>query len=70
METWSTHQLYQEALQSQGSQVATQLQTYARRLIDKDVAVVFSLGHLARITGIDYRVLHDSVNRKREAAIC
>jgi RNA-directed DNA polymerase len=48
--------------------VATQLQTYARRLIDKDVAVVFSLGHLARITGVDYRVLHDSVDRKREAA--
>jgi RNA-directed DNA polymerase len=68
METWSTHQLYQEATSSKGEQVATQLQAYARRLIDNNVAVVFTLGHLAKITAVDHRVLHDSVNRKREAA--
>jgi len=68
METWSTHELYQEAASSQGDQVAAQLQAYARQLIGRNVAVVFTLGHLARITGVNYRVLHDSVNRKREAA--
>jgi RNA-directed DNA polymerase len=68
METWSTHQLYQEAASSQGSEVAARLQAYAGQLIGRNVAVVFTLGHLARITGIDYRVLHDSVNRRREAA--
>jgi RNA-directed DNA polymerase len=68
METWSTHQLYHEAASSQGSEVAARLQAYAGQLIGRNVAVVFTLGHLARITGIDYRVLHDSVNRRREAA--
>src|SRR5260221_6949133 len=68
METWSTHQLYQQALRSQGSQVAAQLQAYAGQLVGQNVAVVFTLGHLARITGVNYGVIHDSVNRKREAA--
>src|SRR6059058_4265953 len=68
METWSTHELYQQASGFQGNQIAAQLQAYARQLMGKNVAVVFTLGHLARITGVNYRVIHDSVNRKREAA--
>jgi len=68
METWSTHELFQQASSARGNQTAAQLQAYAQRLISKNVAVVFTLGHLARITGVDFRVLHDSVNRKRESA--
>lgn len=68
METWSPHELFQQASSAQGNKIAAQLQAYARKLIEQNVAVVFTLGHLARITGVNFRVLHDSVNRKRESA--
>jgi len=68
METWSTHHLYQEASSRLGNPAAASLRAYAQRLISKDLAVVFSLGHLARITGASYRMLHATVNRTRESA--
>jgi RNA-directed DNA polymerase len=68
MESWSTHYLYREALKSIGPTNAAALRDYAKKLIDKRVAVVFTLGHLAKICGVDYRLLRESVGRRREAA--
>lgn len=68
METWSTHHLYRAASAKLGDTAAVLLKTYAQRLISKDLAVVFSLGHLARITGVSYRMLHATVNRTRESS--
>ena len=68
METWSTHQLYHEAAASLGAGAATQLGLYAQQLVSRRVAVVFTLGHLAKITGTGHAMLHNSVERKRESA--
>lgn len=68
METWSTHHLYQLASSTLGLRKAGSLQRYAQQLTLKKLAVVFTLGHLSKITGVTYKVLRDSVNRKREAA--
>jgi RNA-directed DNA polymerase len=68
METWSTHHLYQRAAATLGSEPAVALQKYAQQLISNGLAVVFTLGHLSRITGVSYQMLRDTVNRKRESA--
>src|SRR6266550_7594349 len=68
MEIWSTHQLLQDAAQSLGAETAAELRLYAQQLISKGVAVVFTLGHLSKITGASYQMLCESVNRKRESA--
>jgi RNA-directed DNA polymerase len=68
MEPWSTHHLYQEASNSLDSDSAASLQRYAQNLISNRVAVVFTLGHLSRITGVADQSLHDSVNRTRESS--
>jgi len=67
METWSVHHLFQEASAKLGDDEACQLQQYGARLINRGVPVIFSLGHLAKITGTDYDFLHDTVNRRRDA---
>lgn len=68
METWSTHHLYQQAADTLGLETAAELQRYAQQLISQGLAVVFTLGHLSRITGVSYKVLRDTVNRKRESS--
>src|SRR6266850_4617005 len=68
METWSTHQLYQRAVGSLGLDAAADLRLYSQKLRVKGVAVVFTLGHLARITDVNYQSLRESVNRRRESA--
>ena len=68
METWSTHHLYQQAAGTLGSETAAALQRYAQQLISQRLAVVFTLGHLSRITGVSYQMLRDTVNRKRESS--
>lgn len=68
METWSTHQLYQYAVASLGLDAAADLRLYSQKLRVKGVAVVFTLGHLARITDVSYQSLRESVNRRRESA--
>lgn len=68
MENWSAHHCFKEASLTLGREKAVELTNYARTLVDNKVAVVFSLGHLAKITGAPYRMLHDTVNRKRESA--
>src|SRR5262245_48054556 len=68
METWSTHALYQQATTTLGREAAVQLQAYAQQLISRGVAVVFSVGHLSKITAADYGMLRDTIKRKRESA--
>jgi RNA-directed DNA polymerase len=68
MEAWSTHHLAQQAAKTLGSDAAASLQSYAQVLISKGLAVVFTLGHLSRITGVSYQVLRDTVDRKRDSA--
>ena len=67
METWSAHQLFQESSKRLGQATAGKVQQYATALRSKGLPVVFSLGHLGRITGINYDFLHASVNRSFES---
>lgn len=68
MEDWSVHHLFQRAEEPLGRSVAFDLQRYASRLRNDGLPVIFTLGHLAKITGIRYVDLHEFVNRKRESA--
>jgi hypothetical protein len=68
METWSSHQLVQQAEKPLGQEKADDLARYAQRLISRDVAVVFNLPHLAKIVGVKCEVLRDTVGRKRESS--
>lgn len=66
METWSVHHLFQEAIDKLDDEQACQVQRYAARLIGEGLPVIFSLRHLAKITGTDYDFLHDTVDRRRD----
>lgn len=68
METWSAHQLYSEASRIHDANTAGDLRNYAEALRGKRLPVVFSLRHLANITGTNYQMLHETVNRKRESS--
>ena len=68
METWSAHHLFQKATEKLDSSSAVAIQQYAMNLKQAGLPVIFSLGHLSKITGVDYQLLHDTTNRKREAA--
>jgi RNA-directed DNA polymerase len=47
---------------------AVSFREYASQLREKKLPVIFTLGHLSTITSTSYRLLHDTVNRKRESA--
>ncbi|MBA4017302.1 MAG: RNA-directed DNA polymerase [Pirellula sp.] len=68
METWSAHQLVTAAEPSLGPAIAEQLRRYSTQLRRQELPVIFSLQHLAKITGVQYQTLHDTVRRRREAA--
>lgn len=68
METWSAHHLFREASNQLDNAKAALVQRYANHLRNRRLPVIFSLGHLGKITGISYEFLHESVNRKLEAA--
>jgi RNA-directed DNA polymerase len=68
MESWSAHQLQGAARPALGEAAARSLAAYARHLQEKDLAVVFSLRHLAKICGVDYMVLRGTVDRRREGS--
>jgi len=68
METWSTHQLYREAVAIHPAETALSIQVYASKLIASNYPVIFSLAHLAKITHVPYSMLHATVERKREVA--
>lgn len=68
MEIWSAHQLSSVARLKLGAAVARPLAEYASYLQQQDLAVVFSLRHLAKICGVDYTMLHATVDRRREGS--
>lgn len=68
METWSAHRLFQEASRQHGENTAEALRNYAQRLMLRGLPVIFTLGHLAKITGVTYRMLRETIDRKRETA--
>lgn len=68
METWSTHQLIQQGKDTLNSESLLSLRQYAQALKAKQLPVVFTLNHLAKITGVPYPVLFSTANRNREAA--
>lgn len=68
MERWSAHQLYTHAEPKLGSGTALCLKQYAEGLKTKGLPVIFSLLHLAHITGADPDFLKKSVERRRETA--
>lgn len=68
MDSWSVHHLFDRASKELGVEKAFNLQKYASNLRDKGLPVIFSLMHLSHITGIDYDILRNTVNRRRESA--
>lgn len=68
MEIWSAHQLYQNAESSLGKTQALNLRNYASNLKKNNLPVIFTLRHLSKITGVDYRLLRSTVSRRRESA--
>lgn len=67
MKNWTVHHLYQGAIRQLPQATAFNIQNYATNLKRAKLPVIFSLGHLSRITKIDYSLLHNTVNRKRES---
>lgn len=68
METWSAHQLHEQASKKHDAATVLALKTYAEGLRAKGLPVIFTLGHLSQITGVGYSMLRASVNRKRETS--
>lgn len=68
METWSAHQLQQQASKKHDAATALSLRAYAENLRSKGLPVVFTLGHLGKITGVGYSMLRATVNRQRETS--
>lgn len=68
MEAWSAHHLYSEALAQHDREKVLSLCDYSQKLSAKGLPVVFTLGHLAKITGVPYKMLRETVTRNRESA--
>lgn len=68
MEAWSVHHLSQAVTPTLGKPTADHLKVYAQRLILVNLPVIFTLRHLANITGVNYCVLRATVERRRESA--
>ena len=68
MESWSAHQLFSAARRKLAEKTARSLVEYAGHLEGQNLAVVFSLRHLAKICDVDYSMLHATVDRRREGS--
>jgi RNA-directed DNA polymerase len=68
MEPWSTHHFFKQASDKLGETAAREMLQYITRLREAELPVIFSIGHLGKITGLNYSLLHNTVNRKRESA--
>lgn len=68
MDNWSAHHVYRVASDRLGNAAAEDLARYTQRLRRRGLPVVYTLGHLAQITGVRYKTLQESVARRREAA--
>jgi RNA-directed DNA polymerase len=63
MEEWSVHQFHNRAIASSAPCIDDLVQ-YAKSLKEAGLPVIFSLGHLCKITRSNYNFLHNIVNRK------
>ncbi len=68
MGNWSIHELRKQSLKKHNPEITKSLVNYANILHKRKLPVVFTLKHLANITHVDYKVLHDTVDRRRELA--
>ncbi len=68
MEVWSLHQLYTESVEKLGANKAKQLRKYSTNLKENNLPTIFTLNHLAKITGVTYHFLRSTVLRNREIA--
>jgi RNA-directed DNA polymerase len=68
MENWSAHQLFRASRVSLGDQAAQNLWDYSHQIKASGLPVIFTLGHLAKITDINYKFLWETVARRREVA--
>lgn len=66
MENWSIHQLENKAREIHNPQTVSSLRLYAQVLKDKNLPVIFSLVHFAKINNISLSYLISSINRKCE----
>jgi|SRR5690554_4293411 len=68
METWSTHQLMKQGKNKLEATQLSSLKSYAYTLKSKKLPVIFTLNHLAKITGVPYLILLNTVKRRRESS--
>lgn len=66
MESWSVHHLNQEANKTLTENEADSLSLYARKLIAKNLPVIFTLKHFSEIVDRDYSFLRNTVEKRRE----
>ena len=66
METWSVHQLLLSARHLADDAKVSDLKAYASRLKRNKLPVVFTLRHLSKISGVEYKFLRKTVERRRE----
>jgi RNA-directed DNA polymerase len=65
---WSIHTLHKSAIKEHSEEIALGIKDYALNLISQNLPVIFSLTHLAHITGVDSSILEQSIARTRERA--
>ncbi|HCA5286690.1 TPA: RNA-directed DNA polymerase [Acinetobacter nosocomialis] len=68
MEIWSLHQLHNASVEKLGLNKANSLRQYSENLKDNNLPTIFTLNHLAKITGVTYHFLRSTVARNREFA--
>lgn len=68
MESWSAHQLYESGAKKHDAATTLSLKSYAEGLRAKGLPIIFTLGHLSKITGVSYETLRAIVNRRRETS--
>lgn len=68
MEVWSLHQLHNESVEKLGVNAAISLRRYSENLKGSNLPTIFTLNHLAKITGVTYHFLRSTVLRNRELA--
>lgn len=67
MEIWSLHQLHNVSVEKLGLDKANSLRNYSHNLKENNLPTIFTLNHLANITGVTYHFLRSTVMRNRES---
>jgi RNA-directed DNA polymerase len=68
MEVWSLHQLYNDSVKKLDQNQANKLRNYSNNLKRHNLPTIFTLNHLAIITGVAYIFLRSTVLRNRDVA--